>query len=134
MPGVCNPARQLRSWVMAPSVMGVLAAKQMGAGRIIAMSRHKTRQDLALEFGATDIIAERGDAGVARIKELTKRIGADSVLECVGTKKSMTQAIQCARPGAMIGYVGVPHGVELDGQTLFFSQTGMLGGPAPCAG
>ena len=115
----------------AVGLMGVLAAKQMGAGRIIAMSRHKTRQDLALEFGATDIIAERGDAGVARIKELTKGIGADSVLECVGTKESMTQAIQCARPGAMIGYVGVPHGVELDGQWLFFSQTGMLGGPAP---
>jgi threonine dehydrogenase-like Zn-dependent dehydrogenase len=103
----------------------------MGATRIIAMSRHKTRQDLALEYGATDIISERGDAGVARIKELTRRIGADSVLECVGTKESMTQAIQCARPGAMIGYVGVPHGVELDGQSLFFSQTGMLGGPAP---
>jgi threonine dehydrogenase-like Zn-dependent dehydrogenase len=115
----------------AVGLMGVLAAKQMGAGRIIAMSRHKTRQDLALEYGATDIISERGDAGVARIKELTSRIGADSVLECVGTRESMTQAIQCARPGAMIGYVGVPHGVELDGQSLFFSQTGMLGGPAP---
>ena len=115
----------------AVGLMGVLAAKQMGAARIIAMSRHKTRQNLALEYGATDIISERGDAGVARIKELTKRIGADAVLECVGTKESMTQAIQCARPGAMIGYVGVPHGVELDGQSLFFSQTGMLGGPAP---
>src|SRR5579863_6854464 len=111
--------------------MGVLAAKQMGADRIIAMSRHKTRQDLALEYGATDIVSERGEAGVARIKELTKGIGADSVLECVGTRESMTQAIQCARPGSMVGYVGVPHGVELDGQWLFFSQTGMLGGPAP---
>ena len=115
----------------AVGLMGVLAAKQLGAARIIAMSRHKTRQDLALDYGATDIISERGDAGVARIKELTKRIGADSVLECVGTKESMTQAIQCARPGSMIGYVGVPHGVELDGQWLFFSQRGMLGGPAP---
>ena len=103
----------------AVGLMGVLSAKQMGAGRIIAMSRHKTRQDLALEYGATDIIAERGDAGVARIKEMTKGIGADSVLECVGTKESMTQAIQCARPGSMIGYVGVPHGVELtDGAVL----------------
>ena len=111
--------------------MGVLSAKQMGAERIIAMSRHKTRQDLALEFGATDIIAERGDAGVARIKELTKGIGADAVLECVGMKESMGQAIQSARPGAMIGYVGVPHGVALDGQELFFSQTGMLGDLAP---
>ena len=115
----------------AVGLMGVLAAKQMGATRIIAMSRHKTRQDLALEFGATDIVSERGDAGVDRVKAMTDNIGADSVLECVGTKESMTQAIRCARPGAMIGYVGVPHGVELDGQSLFFSQTGMLGGPAP---
>ncbi len=115
----------------AVGLMGVLASKQMGAARIIAMSRHKTRQDLALEYGATDIVSERGDAGVARIKQLTKGIGADAVLECVGTKKSMTQAISCTRPGAMIGYVGVPHGVELDGQALFFAQVGMLGGPAP---
>lgn len=115
----------------AVGLMGVLAAKQMGAARIIAMSRHKTRQDLALEFGATDIIAERGEAGIAQIKALTQRIGADTVLECVGTQESMAQAIQCVRPGAMIGYVGVPHGVELDGQALFFSQTGMMGGPAP---
>ena len=115
----------------AVGLMGVLAAKQMGAGRIIAMSRHKARQELALEFGATDIVSERGDAGIERIKDLTKGVGADSVLECVGTKESMTQAIHCARPGGMIGYVGVPHGVELDGQALFFSQTGMMGGPAP---
>jgi threonine dehydrogenase-like Zn-dependent dehydrogenase len=103
----------------------------MGARRIIAMSRHKTRQDLALEFGATDIVSERGDAGVERVKTLTDGVGADSVLECVGMKESMMQAIQCARPGAMVGYVGVPHGVELDGQWLFFSQRGLLGGPAP---
>jgi threonine dehydrogenase-like Zn-dependent dehydrogenase len=115
----------------AVGLMGVLSAKQMGAGRIIAMSRHKSRQDLALEYGATDIVSERGEAGVATIKALTKGIGADAVLECVGTQESMNQAIQCARPGAMIGYVGVPHGVQLDGQALFFSQTGMLGGPAP---
>ena len=111
--------------------MGVLAAKQMDASRIIAMSRHKTRQDLALEYGATDIVSERGEAGIARIKELTKGVGADSVLECVGTKELMGQAIQCARPGAMIGYVGVPHGVQFDGQELFFSQRRLLGGPAP---
>jgi threonine dehydrogenase-like Zn-dependent dehydrogenase len=115
----------------AVGLMGVLAAKQMGAGRIIAMSRHKTRQDLALEFGATDIVAERGDAGVARIKGLTKGIGADSVLECVGMKESMFQAMDCARPGGSIGYVGVPHGVEFDGEQLFFAQKNMLGGPAP---
>jgi threonine dehydrogenase-like Zn-dependent dehydrogenase len=115
----------------AVGLMGVLASKQMGAGRIIIMSRHKTRQDLALEYGATDIVSERGEAGVARIKDLTNRIGADAVLECVGTQESMTQALQVARPGSMIGYVGVPHGVQFDGQTLFFSQTGMMGGPAP---
>jgi threonine dehydrogenase-like Zn-dependent dehydrogenase len=115
----------------AVGLMGVLAAKQMGAARIIAMSRHKQRQELALEYGATDIISERGEQGAARIKELTKGIGADAVLECVGTQESINQAIQSARPGAMIGYVGVPHGVQLDGQDLFFSQTGMLGGPAP---
>jgi threonine dehydrogenase-like Zn-dependent dehydrogenase len=115
----------------AVGLMGVLAAKQKGAARIIAMSRHKTRQDLALDYGATDIVAERGEAGVARVKELTQRIGADSVLECVGTQESMSQALACARPGSMIGYVGVPHGVQFDGQQLFFAQVGMLGGPAP---
>jgi hypothetical protein len=115
----------------AVGLMGVLAAKQMGAARIIAMSRHKARQDLALEFGATDIVSERGEAGVGRIKEMTRNVGADAVLECVGTKESMAQAIQCARPGSMIGYVGVPHGVELNGQELFFGQRGLLGGPAP---
>jgi threonine dehydrogenase-like Zn-dependent dehydrogenase len=115
----------------AVGLMGVLAAKQMGAARIIAMSRHKTRQDLALECGATDIVSERGEAGVAGIKELTGGVGADSVLECVGTQESMTQALQCARPGAMIGYVGVPHGVTFDGQQLFISQRGLMGGPAP---
>jgi threonine dehydrogenase-like Zn-dependent dehydrogenase len=115
----------------AVGLMGALAAKQMGASRIIAMSRHKTRQNLALEFGATDIVSERGDAGVNEIKRLTNGVGADAVLECVGMKESMMQAIECARPGAMIGYVGVPHGVELDGQWLFFSQRGLLGGPAP---
>jgi len=111
--------------------MGVLAAKQIGAARVIAMSRHKQRQDLALEFGATDIVSERDEAGVARIKQLTKGVGADAVLGCVGTKQSMMQAIHSARPGAMNGYVGVPHGVTLDGQELFFSQTAMQGGPAP---
>ncbi len=115
----------------AVGLMGILAAKQMGAERIIAMSRHKTRQDLALEFGATDIVSERGDVGVARIKELTKNVGAESVLECVGTQESMTQAMNCARPGGHIGFVGVPHGVQFDGQGLFFAQKSLLGGPAP---
>lgn len=115
----------------AVGLMGVLAAKQMGAGRIVAMSRHKARQQLALEFGATDIVAERGAEGVARVKELTRGVGADSVLECVGMQESMTQAIDCARPGGTIGYVGVPHGVTFDGQSMFFAQKRMLGGPAP---
>jgi len=115
----------------AVGLMGVLAAKQMGAARVIAMSRHKTRQNLALEFGATDIVSERGDAGVARVRELTENVGADSVLECVGTQESMMQAMNCARPGGHIGFVGVPHGVQLDGQGLFFAQKSLLGGPAP---
>jgi threonine dehydrogenase-like Zn-dependent dehydrogenase len=115
----------------AVGLMGVLAAKQLGAARIIAMSRHKSRQELALEFGATDIVAARGEAGVSEIKRLTKNVGADAVLECVGTEESMNQAIEVTRPGGMIGYVGVPHGVTLEGQKLFFAQRGMLGGPAP---
>lgn len=114
----------------AVGLMGVLAAAQMGAGRIIAMSRHKTRQDLALDFGATEIVQTRAEAGVAEVKALTGGNGADAVLECVGTNESMHQAIQLACPGAMIGYVGVPHGVTLDGLQLFFSQAGMQGGPA----
>jgi threonine dehydrogenase-like Zn-dependent dehydrogenase len=115
----------------AVGLMGVLAAQQMGAERVIAMSRHKARQELALAYGATDIVAERGDEGVARVLELTQGVGADSVLECVGTTESMNQALACARPGGSVGYVGVPHGVTLDGQQLFFGQKRMLGGPAP---
>src|SRR5438552_3290545 len=115
----------------AVGLLGVLSAKQMGAGRIIAMSRHATRQQLAREFGATDIVTERGDGGVARIKDLTKGIGADSVLECVGTPESMLQAIRSTRPGGSIGYVGVPHGVSLDGTELFFAHVRLHGGPAP---
>ncbi|MBU1307010.1 MAG: zinc-dependent alcohol dehydrogenase family protein [Alphaproteobacteria bacterium] len=115
----------------AVGLMGILAAKQMGAERIIAMSRHKARQELAMEYGATDIVTERGDAGAAQIKALTRNVGADAVLECVGTNESMHQAINAARPGGSIGFVGVPHGVELKGEFLFFSQKNLLGGPAP---
>ena len=115
----------------AVGLMAVLSARQMGAGRIIAMSRHKTRQDLALEFGATDIVTERGADGVSVIKSMTGGVGADSVLECVGTAESMDQALNACRPGGSIGYVGVPHGVTFDGQNLFFHQKNMLGGPAP---
>ena len=115
----------------AVGLLGVLSAKQMGAERIIAMSRHPTRQNLAREFGATDIVTERGDDGVARIKELTKGIGANSVLECVGTQESMMQAIRSTRPGGSIGYVGVPHGAQLDREQLFFTLVRLHGGPAP---
>jgi len=115
----------------AVGLLAVLSAKQMGAQRIIAMSRHPSRQKLAKEFGATDLVTERGDDGVTRIKDLTKGIGADSVLECVGTQESMMQAIRCARPGGFVSYVGVPHGVEFDGQQLFFSHVHLHGGPAP---
>ena len=112
-------------------ILGVLSAKQMGAERIIAMSRHESRQRLAREFGATDVMTERGEDGVARIMELTKGIGADSVLECVGTQESMMQAIRSTRPGGFVGYVGVPHGVELDGEKLFYAHVHLHGGPAP---
>lgn len=115
----------------AVGLCGVIAAKELGAERIIAMSRHESRQKLALEFGATDIISERGEEGIARIKDLTGGIGADSVLECVGTSQSMSQALHSARPGGNVGFVGVPHEVAVDGQELFFSQVGLRGGPAP---
>lgn len=115
----------------AVGLMGVMAAEQMGAGQIIAMSRHASRQALAREFGATDIVEERGDDGIARVMELTQGVGAESVLECVGMDESMQQAMGVCRPGGSIGYVGVPHGVNFDGQQLFFRQQRMLGGPAP---
>src|SRR5438309_9908846 len=115
----------------AVGLLGVLSAKQMGAERIIAMSRHASRQKLAREFGAKDIGTERGDEGVERIKALTKGVGADAVLECVGTHESMVQAIRSTRPGGSIGYVGVPHGVDLDGAELFYTHVHLHGGPAP---
>ncbi|MEV7813834.1 zinc-dependent alcohol dehydrogenase family protein [Streptomyces flaveolus] len=115
----------------AVGLCAVIAAKEMGAERIIAMSRHESRQKLAREFGATDIVTERGEDGVARIKEMTGGIGADSVLECVGTAQAMRQALQSARPGGNVGFVGVPHEVAIDGQELFFSHVGLRGGPAP---
>ena len=115
----------------AVGLLGVLSARQMGAERIIAMSRHAERQQLAREFGATAIVAERGDDGVARVMEMTRGLEADSVLECVGTQESMLQAIHCARRGGHVGYVGVPHGVQLDGEALFFEHVHLHGGPAP---
>jgi threonine dehydrogenase-like Zn-dependent dehydrogenase len=115
----------------AVGLLGILSAKRLGAERIIAMSRHESRQKLAREFGATDIVTERGDDGVARIKDLTNGVGADAVLECVGTAESMSQSLRSARPGGNVGFVGVPHGVDVDGEELFFSHVALRGGPAP---
>ncbi len=115
----------------AVGLLAVLSTRQMGAERIIAMSRHESRQELARDFGATHIVEQRGDEGVARILELTAGIGAESVLECVGTKESMMQAIRSARRGGYVSYVGVPHGVELNGQELFYAHVHLHGGPAP---
>src|SRR3954449_11164448 len=108
----------------AVGLLGVLAARQLGAERIIAMSRHADRQKLAIEYGATDIVTERGDDGVARIRDLTDGVGADSVLECVGTKASMDTAFRIARPGSTVGFVGVPHGVELPIRRMFSKNIG----------
>jgi threonine dehydrogenase-like Zn-dependent dehydrogenase len=115
----------------AVGLLGILAAKHLGADRIIAMSRHADRQALARRFGATTIVEERGDAGVAKIKELTDGLGAHSVIEAVGTQESMMQAIRATRPGGHVGYVGVSHDVELPGPELFFSGVHLHGGPAP---
>lgn len=115
----------------AVGLLGVLAARQLGAERIIAMSRHADRQALAREFGATDIVTERGDEGVARIKALTNGLGAHSTIEAVGTQEAMMQAIRATRPGGHVGYVGVSHDVTLPGLEMFFSGVHLHGGPAP---
>ena len=112
-------------------LLGIMAAKQLGAERIIAMSRHADRQELARRFGATDIVEERGDEGVGRIKDLTSGLGAHSVIEAVGTQESMMQAIRSTRPGGHVGYVGVSHDVSLPGGELFFAEVHLHGGPAP---
>jgi len=115
----------------AVGLCAVLAAKQMGTERIIAMSRHQDRQKLALEFGATDIVTERGDEGAAKIKELTDGLGAHSVIEAVGSQESMMQAIRSTRAGGHVGFVGVFHGMQLPGDELFFAAVHLHGGPAP---
>ncbi|MEV4290754.1 zinc-dependent alcohol dehydrogenase family protein [Nonomuraea bangladeshensis] len=115
----------------AVGLLAVLAAGQLGAERIVVFSRHPDRQRLAVEYGATDVITERGDQGVAALKELTGGLGAHSVIEAVGTQESMMQAIRSTRPGGHVGYVGVTHGVELPGEELFFSGVHLHGGPAP---
>jgi len=115
----------------AVGLSGVLAASRMGAERVVAMSRHESRQRIAREFGATDVIAERGEAGESAALELTGGVGADAVLECVGTGQAMTTAIAVARPGATVGYVGVPHGVTLPVRRMFSRNVGVAGGVAP---
>jgi threonine dehydrogenase-like Zn-dependent dehydrogenase len=115
----------------AVGLLAVLAARHLGAERIIAMSRHVPRQKLALEFGATDIVEERGDEGAARVKELTGGLGAHSVIEAGGTQESMMQAIRSTRPGGHVGFVGVLHDVEIPGDEYFFSHVHLHGGPAP---
>lgn len=115
----------------AVGLCGVLAAKALGAERVIAMSRNPDRQRVAREFGATEIIAERGDEGVSAVREITGGVGADAVLECVGTDDAMKLALKVARPGAMVGYVGVPHGVQLNVGAMFARNVGITGGIAP---
>ena len=115
----------------AVGLLGVLAARELGAERVIAMSRNEPRQQLAWEFGATDIVTERGAEGVAAIKDLTDGLGAHSVIEAVGTQESMMQAIRSAREGGHVGFVGVAHDVQLPGEEMFFSHVHLHGGPAP---
>jgi threonine dehydrogenase-like Zn-dependent dehydrogenase len=115
----------------AVGLLAVLAAKQLGAEQIIVMSRHEDRQRLAREFGATDIVEERGDAGVERIKEMTDGLGAHSVVEAVGTQESMMQALHATRPGGHVGFVGVSHDVAVPGMDMFWSLAHLHGGPAP---
>lgn len=115
----------------AVGLMAILAAKQLGAERIIAMSRHPERQKLARYYGATDIVEERGEAGVAKVKELTGGLGAHSVVEAVGTRESFMQAVGATRGGGHLGYVGVNYDVQIPGIELFFAGIHTLGGPAP---
>lgn len=115
----------------AVGLCGVIAAAQLGAERVVALSRHEPRQQLARDFGATDVIAERGEAGEQQVMDLTEGVGADAVLECVGTAQSIRTAFKVARPGATVGFVGVPHGVEVPVRRMFGRNIGLAGGIAP---
>jgi threonine dehydrogenase-like Zn-dependent dehydrogenase len=115
----------------AVGLMGVLAARELGAERIIAMSRHPERQELARFYGATDIVEGRGDEGVAKVKELTNGLGAHSVIEAVGTQEAFEQAVNATRPGGHMGFVGVSYDVKISGIDLFFANIHLHGGPAP---
>ena len=115
----------------AVGLCAVLAAAQMGAARVVVMSRHEPRQKIATALGATHIVAERGEEGAERVLDLTDGVGADAVLECVGTDGAMQQAFAVARPGSTVGFVGVPHGVELPIRRMFQKNVGLAGGIAP---
>ncbi len=115
----------------AVGLCGVLAAHVMGAEQVVAMSRHAPRQELARQFGATHIVAERGEEGVAEVMEITGGVGGDAVLECVGNDPAIQQAFAVARPGSTVGFVGVPHGVELPIRRMFQKNIGLAGGMAP---
>ena len=115
----------------AVGLCAVLAASRLGAERIIALSRHADRQKLAREFGATEIVAERGGEAIERVLEITDGVGVDAAMECVGTGQAMETALGISRPGSMVGYVGVPHGVELPVSEMFFRNRGVRGGSAP---
>jgi threonine dehydrogenase-like Zn-dependent dehydrogenase len=115
----------------AVGLCGVLAASVMGAEKVIAMSRHEPRQEIARTFGATHVVAERGQEGAAAVKEITGGVGGDAVLECVGTDQAIQTAFGVARPGATVGFVGVPHGVELPVRRMFQKNIGLAGGMAP---
>ena len=115
----------------AVGLCGVLAAQVMGAETVVAMSRHEPRQRIAREFGATHIVAERGDEGIERVMEITGGVGGDAVLECVGNDAAIQQAFAVARPGSTVGFVGVPHGVELPIRRMFQKNIGLAGGMAP---
>jgi threonine dehydrogenase-like Zn-dependent dehydrogenase len=114
----------------AVGLCAVLAARRLGAGRIIALSRHADRQKIAREFGATDIIEARGEEASQAVLDLTGGTGADAALECVGTEQAIATAFAAARPGSTVGIVGVPHGQVPFAET-FFRNTGWRGGPAP---
>jgi len=114
----------------AVGLSAVLASKRLGAERIIALSRNPVRQAVARAFGATDIVAERGEQATEAVLELTGGIGVDAALECVGTGQSMATAFAVARPGSTVGIVGVPHG-EVPFSETFYRNVGWRGGPAP---
>ena len=115
----------------AVGLCAVIAAKRLGAERIIALSRHPDRQQLAREFGATDIVDTRGDEAVEDVKKLTDGVGVDAALECVGTNEAMQTALAICRAGAIVGNVGLPHGVEIPAEGIFLRNVGVHGGPAP---